>query len=160
MAAAAINKLAENLKKQGKPDKAVSYFAQVAIDFRRANPNAARHAMGQTILYHVRTKPDEAKLREFYEKGEKGLILLLNPADLDRLQVTPEAGIFFFVFTFILGPFVHWFGSSLDRDLRFEVRLVVNISIQLRDIDHCRVIFRFGFRHTEVGHLEHHLQHR
>ena len=38
-------------------------------------------------------------LREFYEKGEKGLILLLDPADLDRLQLAPDAGIFFFVFT-------------------------------------------------------------
>jgi phosphatidate cytidylyltransferase len=38
-------------------------------------------------------------LREFYEKGEKGLILLLDPADLDRLHLAPDAGIFFFVFT-------------------------------------------------------------
>ena len=38
-------------------------------------------------------------LREFYEKGAQGLILLLDPADLGRLELHPDAGIFFFIFT-------------------------------------------------------------
>ncbi len=67
LAATALNMLAENMMKQEKTAKAIEFFKQVAIDFRTAHPEAARHAMwNQVIPYYIRTLPDEPKLREFY----------------------------------------------------------------------------------------------
>ena len=70
LAASALNMLAENMLKQNQTDKAIGYFKQVAIDFRTANPDAARHAIfEQVVPYYVRTSPDEPKLRDFYVKA-------------------------------------------------------------------------------------------
>lgn len=66
LAASAINRLAENLDKQGKAREAVKYYKQVALDFRKANHKAARHAIDKVVAYYVRADPDEPKLREFY----------------------------------------------------------------------------------------------
>jgi TolA-binding protein len=65
--AAALNQLAGNFIKQGKVDEGVKRYEQVAIDFRKTGPDSARHAIGMVIPHHVRTKPDVAKLRAFYE---------------------------------------------------------------------------------------------
>jgi tetratricopeptide (TPR) repeat protein len=69
LAAPAINHLADYTAGQKRAaDKALAYYTQVALDFRRTNPEASRYAMGPAIEHHVRTSPNEAKLREFYEK--------------------------------------------------------------------------------------------
>lgn len=66
LGATAVNGLAENLIKQGKPDEGVARYEQVAVEFRTANPDAARAAIGQVIPHHIRAKPDVKKLRDFY----------------------------------------------------------------------------------------------
>ncbi len=66
LAADAINKLAENFEKQEQAGRAMVYYMQVAVDFRRSNPDAARAAIGKVLAYYVRTEPNEPKLREFY----------------------------------------------------------------------------------------------
>lgn len=68
LAAVALCRLGDLFTREDKPDEAVKYYAQVAIDFRQANPDAARYAMGKTIAYYVRTRPNEPKLAEFYGK--------------------------------------------------------------------------------------------
>jgi TolA-binding protein len=68
LAASAINKLADSLVQQGKANEAAAYYKQVAVDFRGANPEASRYAMNIVIYHYVRRQPDEAKLKEFYDK--------------------------------------------------------------------------------------------
>lgn len=70
LAAGAINRLADNLVRQDKWPEAVAYYEQVAVDFRRANRDAVRHALNQCILAYLRVIPDEAKLRQLYDKAE------------------------------------------------------------------------------------------
>jgi tetratricopeptide (TPR) repeat protein len=64
--APALNGLAENLVKQGKPDEGIKRYEQVAVEFRTKNPEAARAAIGRVVPHHVRTKPDAKKLRDFF----------------------------------------------------------------------------------------------
>ncbi len=68
LAATAINRLADHLAKEGHAEKAVAYHMQVAVDFRRANEQAARQAIEKVVAYYVRAAPDEPKLRAFYQK--------------------------------------------------------------------------------------------
>jgi len=68
LAAGAINRLGDYLVSQQKPGEAVEYYKQVAIDFRKSNPDAARYAMSKVLDHYIRTQPDEPKLREFYEQ--------------------------------------------------------------------------------------------
>ena len=66
LGASALNALAENLIKRGKADEGIARYEQVAIEFRGANPDAARAAIRRVVPHHVRTKPDAKKLRDFY----------------------------------------------------------------------------------------------
>lgn len=66
LGAAALNGLAENLIKQGKADEGIKRFEQVAVEFRKKNREASLAAIGKVVPYHVRTKPDNKKLRDFY----------------------------------------------------------------------------------------------
>ncbi|HYG77706.1 MAG TPA: hypothetical protein VEK08_22060, partial [Planctomycetota bacterium] len=69
LAASALNMLADGYMKNGNVDKAIEYCAMSAVNFRKTNPDAARHAMyNQVIPHYIRTQPNEAKLREFYVK--------------------------------------------------------------------------------------------
>jgi tetratricopeptide (TPR) repeat protein len=68
LAAGAVSRLGDYLLKQGKPEDAVEYFKQAAIDFRRANPEVAREAIGKVVYHYIRTRPDEPKLADFYTK--------------------------------------------------------------------------------------------
>lgn len=69
LAATALTRLADAMFAQGKTDKAVEYFSISAINFRKDNRDAARHAMYEKVIpYYIRTNPNEPKLREFYEK--------------------------------------------------------------------------------------------
>jgi TolA-binding protein len=68
LAADAINRLSDFLKKNDQLTKAINYYIQVATDFRQSNPEAAFQAIWTVVPYFIRTKPDEPKLREFYTK--------------------------------------------------------------------------------------------
>jgi tetratricopeptide (TPR) repeat protein len=84
LGAAALNGLAENLIKQGKADEGVARYEQVATEFRNANPDAARAAIGRVVAHHVRGKPDAAKLRGFYTAAQTFAWQSKTPAaDLD-----------------------------------------------------------------------------
>lgn len=69
LAAGALNRLAEQLAREGQVQKAVACYEQVALSFRRTNPGAANHAIAQVVAYHVRREPSEPKLRAFYQKA-------------------------------------------------------------------------------------------
>ncbi|MHC4253517.1 MAG: tetratricopeptide repeat protein [Planctomycetota bacterium] len=69
LAASAVNSLADNLVKQGKAAEAAKYYRQVAIDFGRTNPGAAGQAAEKVVFHHVRTAPNEEKLRKFWEEA-------------------------------------------------------------------------------------------
>lgn len=66
LGAAALNALADNLLKQGKGDEGIKRFEQVAVNFRKTSPDAARSAIARVVPYYIRTKPDAEKLRAFY----------------------------------------------------------------------------------------------
>jgi len=70
LAAGAINRLADQLVQQEKWNEAVEYYKQVAVDYRKSHHDAACAAIGKVQVYLVRIAPDEAKLREFYDKAE------------------------------------------------------------------------------------------
>ncbi|MDD5679228.1 MAG: tetratricopeptide repeat protein, partial [Kiritimatiellae bacterium] len=69
LAAAALNKLAENAWKENNYEKALAFYEQVVADFRTANPRAAAQAMAKVIEYRMKTSPDEPRLRAFYIKA-------------------------------------------------------------------------------------------
>ena len=68
IAAFAINQLGDYLVSDNKPDQAVPYWWQVALDFRTQNPKAALYAINQVVWYYIKVSPDEGKLREFWAK--------------------------------------------------------------------------------------------
>jgi tetratricopeptide (TPR) repeat protein len=68
LAATAINRLADHLAETNEVSKAIPYYKQVAIDFRRSNSSAADHAIDEVAKYYIATNPNEESLREFYEK--------------------------------------------------------------------------------------------
>jgi tetratricopeptide (TPR) repeat protein len=70
LGAAALNGLAENLIKQGKADEGITRYEQVATEFRKTNPDAARDAIARVVAHHVRVKPDAGKLRGFYSAAQ------------------------------------------------------------------------------------------
>jgi TolA-binding protein len=67
-AAEAIIKLAETLSGQGKHDDALKYYVRVAVSSQGADDEFAQQAIKNIVRQHVRTAPDEAKLREIYVK--------------------------------------------------------------------------------------------
>jgi len=66
LGAVAVNYLADHLVRQEKEAEAVKYYRQVAVDFRKKNPEASQHARDGAIRYYVRTNPNEPELRRFY----------------------------------------------------------------------------------------------
>jgi len=70
LGAAALNGLAENLIKQNKPDEGIKRYEQVAVEFRKKNRDAVMAAIAKVVPYHIRTKPDVKKLRDFYVKAQ------------------------------------------------------------------------------------------
>jgi len=66
LGAPALNGLAENLIKQGRADEGIARYEQVAVEFRKSSPDAARAAIARVLPHHVRTKPDVKKLHDFY----------------------------------------------------------------------------------------------
>lgn len=69
LAAAALNNLAENARKEDKLEKAMLFYEQVVVDFRTANPESAGQAMENVLEYLMKTHPNEPKLRAFYVKA-------------------------------------------------------------------------------------------
>ena len=69
LAAPGLLKLAEAMKKQERFKQAVEYFDQVAVNFRgRVDYRLLGKAIDEVLAYHLRRKPDEAKLRDFYTR--------------------------------------------------------------------------------------------
>jgi len=68
LAAEALCRLGDLFTQQGKPDEAVKYYTQAAIDFRKSNPEVVRYTMERVEGYLIRTHPDEKKLADFYQK--------------------------------------------------------------------------------------------
>jgi len=66
LAGSALNQLAGYLDERDRHDEAVKYYRQVAVEFRKVNDGAARHAMGRVIYYYIRLSPNEERLRAFY----------------------------------------------------------------------------------------------
>jgi len=62
----AINGLADNYLRQGKDQEGIDRYRQVAVSFRKSNPDAALQAIGRVVPFHVRSKPDAGKLYDFY----------------------------------------------------------------------------------------------
>ena len=70
LGAFALNALADNLIRQGKADEGIKRFEQVAVAFRGSNGDAVWNAIERVVPYHVRSKPDAARLRAFYEAAK------------------------------------------------------------------------------------------
>lgn len=68
LAAQAVAKLAETLAKQDKPGEALSYYERIALALGDSDSELAKQAIAAIVRQHVRTQPDEAKLKEFYKK--------------------------------------------------------------------------------------------
>ena len=68
LGAVAIIQLADYLTANEKADQAVKHYRQVAVDFRKDNPGASRHACEAAILYYVRTNPGGPEYRKFYQE--------------------------------------------------------------------------------------------
>ncbi len=64
----AIIKLAETLSGQGKHDEALKYYIRLAENSQGTDDEFAQQAIKNIVRQHVRTVPDEAKLRELYKK--------------------------------------------------------------------------------------------
>ena len=66
LGAFAINYLADYLVRQEKEAEAAKYYRQVAIEFRKKNPDASIHARDGAIRYYVRTGRSEPEFGKFY----------------------------------------------------------------------------------------------
>jgi TolA-binding protein len=62
----AINYLADYLVCQDKEAEAAKYYRQVAVDFRKSNADASKHACDAIVRYYVRGNPSEPEFRKFY----------------------------------------------------------------------------------------------
>ncbi|MEI7437133.1 MAG: tetratricopeptide repeat protein, partial [bacterium] len=69
LAAVALCRLGDLFMRQNKADEAAKYYIQATIDFRKSNPDVAQFTMGHALRYLVRTRPDEPKLADFYQKA-------------------------------------------------------------------------------------------
>jgi tetratricopeptide (TPR) repeat protein len=69
LAAEALCRVGDLFMTQNKADEAAKYYIQATIDFRKANPAVARYTLEQALTYLIRTRPDEAKLADLYQKA-------------------------------------------------------------------------------------------
>ena len=85
LAGDAINRLSGYLVEKGEVPKAMEYYERVGTEFRQKNPKAAEHAIKQVVAYYIRTKTDEAKLRDLYLKFQGfGDRVIKVPPDLSK----------------------------------------------------------------------------
>ncbi len=70
LAADAINRLAAYFRGRDQLERAVNYYRQVAVDFRRSNRRAARNAIGEVIPFYIRHRMSEPDLRKFYQEAQ------------------------------------------------------------------------------------------
>lgn len=68
LAAGAIKHVAAQYEKQGKFDEAAAHYRQVAVTFRRSNPEQAREALEKAVALLIR-KLDEPALRSLYTEA-------------------------------------------------------------------------------------------
>lgn len=66
LAAPALESLADELVKQEKVVEAAKYYEQAAVTFRTSSPHVARKAIEKASEIHIRTLPNEKKMRDFY----------------------------------------------------------------------------------------------
>ncbi|MEK6237435.1 MAG: hypothetical protein N2C14_22210, partial [Planctomycetales bacterium] len=66
LGAFAVNHLADYLVQQEKEAEAVKHYRNVAVDFRKSNPEASQHARDAAMRFYVRNGPNEPELRKFY----------------------------------------------------------------------------------------------
>jgi len=66
LSAFAVNHLADCLVRQEKEVEAVKYYRQTAIDFRKSNAEASKHAKEAVVRYYVRSNPSQPEFRRFY----------------------------------------------------------------------------------------------
>jgi len=71
LAAEAKRRLVELVGKEDDPAKVLEHYERLALDWRSGEDEVAQKAIQAIARQHVRTAPDEAKLREFYRKIEK-----------------------------------------------------------------------------------------
>jgi len=68
LGAEAIRRLVETVAGQGSPDEVIAYYERLGLDWRGDDDPIAQQAIKAIVRQHVRTAPDEAKLREFYKR--------------------------------------------------------------------------------------------
>ena len=71
LAAEAAQRLVAMIAKEGDPAAVLAHYERLGLDWRSSDDEAAKKAIQAIVKQHVRTEPDEAKLREFYRKIEK-----------------------------------------------------------------------------------------
>lgn len=69
LAAGAINRLADSLAAKGHAESAVTYFWQIAVDFRHTNGQEAQYGRRKVVEHYVRANANEPKLRKFHEEA-------------------------------------------------------------------------------------------
>jgi len=180
LAARAINQLADNLVRQEKWSEAAPYYLQVAVDFRRANPEATRAAIEKMSQYYIRERPDAAGLRAAYDKTET---FEWNPQagsdsnfwsrtieSIDRLGVFNEADrsnrdrYYQYWAQAMEGKFPEWddyqaaaarFRLTVDGDeAKWMARLDKQFSQYQKDGDYARVVRWIGYYASRKPKLE------
>jgi len=71
LAAEATQRLVALVGKEDDPSKVLEHYERLALDWRDSDDEVAQKAIQAIVRQHVRTAPDEAKLREFYRKIEE-----------------------------------------------------------------------------------------
>lgn len=71
LAAEAGQRLVGMVSTEGDPADVLAHYERLALDWRNGDDEVAQKAIGAIVRQHVRTEPDEVKLREFYRKIEK-----------------------------------------------------------------------------------------
>lgn len=66
LAAPALESLADEFVRQEKVAEAAKYYEQAAVTFRKDSPHVARKAIEKASEIHIRTLPNEKKMRDFY----------------------------------------------------------------------------------------------
>jgi len=71
LVAEASRRLVEMIADEGDPAELIEHYERLGLDWRREDDEVAQKAIKAIARQHVRTEPDEAKLRELYKKIQK-----------------------------------------------------------------------------------------
>jgi len=84
LAGDAIVRLAAYLVEKGEVAKALTYYERVGVEFRQVDPKAAAQGIDAVVTYYIRSRNDEAKLRELYRKFQTFGNIAKVPDDLGK----------------------------------------------------------------------------